>query len=262
MNLAAFQSELLRAVRFSDTSAALGEQVTGAGTLTPLAAIEVYRQMYWYRLVDAHFALFPRTAVLMGKKRFTEAACACLAVQPSQVPVLELLATPFASYMVAHAEARAYASLAELEAASVESLLAPDALGARFTAAMTQEAELADMMLCPPPSLRIVRTTRDAFDTYLRIRPDAEATDHGETLSESPAGQELDVVLVRNGFAIDCLSLLDGERALLEQANKGVSVAMLIETLSGPTHDVTRAFARFSLFLEHGMFFLYAPRSP
>lgn len=257
MKLAEYERAFLRSVRFRDTPPELQVAVQGAGTLGSCAAIDVYRRMYWYRLVDAHFALFPRTAKAMGRKRFTESVCACLAVQPSRVPVLEKLAMPFAHWFESIADfPPAEAALVRLEAMGIESLLAADPPGAIFDVTMTQAKAFATTVLYAVPSLRTCRSFRAAVDAYERIEPDENVTDEGEPHAGMLPQLACDVLVVRREFSVRHLVLETGEAELLERAKGGLVAGELLANLAGPSLEAERAFQRFATFIDHQCFFV------
>ena len=262
MNLADYQREFLRSARYRATPPELEHNVAGAGTLTSREALDVYRKMYWFRLVDAHFSLFPRTAKWMGRRRFTESVCACLAERPSQVPVIERLARPYADFLRGHAAPSLDAELADLEATGIESLLAADADGTIFDVSGTQAKDFASTRLHAVPSLHLRRTYPRALAAYKRIEPDDNLTDDGEgasIIASSPVAASdasCDVLFVRCGYAVRHLAIDPVEASIFQRARcEGVVVGDLLGALAGPDADPSQAFLRFSCFLEHQCFF-------
>lgn len=249
MKLIEYQQALSRAVRFRETPKPLAEGVLGAGDLTGEAAVDVYRTMYWYRLVDALFDLLPRTSHLLGKRVFTERVCAALAAEPSPFFAIERLATPVAAFLAAHSETpKLAADVARIEATFVDALLSPNASEPLLSSADVAHPSFATHMATLHPSVRLVSVSPEALAIYRDApkEPDVE----GPALS-GPPSPPVDVVLSRPSMTVLSLEIDRAERELL--SSRRFAIVDLVQTLAGHDGSPDRAFSRLSTWLSHGL---------
>jgi hypothetical protein len=256
MNLADYQSSLARAVRFRETPTALAEAALGAGTLSGAEAVDVYRTMYWYRLVDALFDLLPRTAHLLGKRRFTELACEALTRTPSAHAALERLALPFATFLASQPDVPTFvAEVAALEAAFVECLLAPNGDAPLLTPDHLQREDATRAHVRVHPSVRVAFASPEALAIY-RESPREPEVEAGCAPRER--GRAGPVVLSRPGYVVLSLAVGPSEKDLL--GSSSLTILDLIAGLAGGSGSPERAFARLSTWIRHGLFTLIEPR--
>jgi hypothetical protein len=253
VKLEVYESLFLRSVWYDAPPAELAAGVLGGGTLKPAEGLDVYRKMYWYRLVDAHYALFPRTAQRMGKRRFTRLVCKCLAEQPSRVHVIERLAAPFARLVAAADLPRDERDLAALEANAVESLLAPDPPWPLLSEADTQRPDVAALDVGPVPSLRVCRISRSALRCFEEIPVDGVA--HDEPLSsfrDATSTTEVTVAFVRPRFAVIHAQIEPSEGAIFQERRQAMGDVLV--ALAGPDLDPRRAFERLAFAIRNSLF--------
>lgn len=256
MKLATFEKEFLRAVRFDRTPESLLAAVEGGGSLTAGTGMGVYRRMLWYRLVDAHVALFPRTARALGGRRFVQEVCACLAERPSRVPVLERLAGPFAEWVTGRDVPGHVKDFARLEAAGLASLLAPDPTEPLLSRDTMRTHDVLGLTLRGVPSLQVVRASASAYAAFGRL-PVADDVEEDPVHVALPASDtEVGVLFVRPGFVVVDRRLADDERVPFDAAlsPRGLPMGELLDALAGPEADATRAFRRLSDLIDLGLF--------
>ncbi|MBK8214290.1 MAG: putative DNA-binding domain-containing protein [Myxococcales bacterium] len=249
MKLADYQRALARAVRFRETPEELSRGVLGAGSLSPDSAIDVYRTMYWYRLVDALFDLLPRTAYLLGKRRFTELVCSALADSPSTFFALERLAAPVSRFLAAHPKTPPLtADVTRIEAAFVEALLSPNAEAPLLSRAHVSDPSFAARVARVHPSVRHVTVAPEALAIFVAdpAEPEVDGADKGE-----PPSRAVHVVLSRPSMRVLSLVIDDAERELLQRDD--VPIVSLIQTLAGPDGVPERAFSRLATWMSHGL---------
>lgn len=266
MRLDGYQDLFMRAVRFRPTPPELVRAVEGGGALSDEDGVEVYRSMYWYRLVDAHFSLLPKTSTYLGGKAFTKAVCACLTTQPSCTGVLERLALPFARYLQTSDVDLVAKDLAMLEGQGIESLLAPDAEAPPFERSDAKRSDLAELSVAPLPSLRAVKASRRAVALFEVLSTDPEVREEGLSVEEcrelvghdqwrDADGQgPVGVVLVRPRFSVETHRIDAGELELVQPSAGQMNVGSLLVALAGPDADPMRAFRRFANFIDNSFF--------
>ena len=210
--------------------------------------------MYWYRLVDAHFAILPKTARLLGAKRFTQEVCACIAAQPSRTPVLERLAVPFARFIQGRESAgisRVEREMATLDACGMTSLLAVDPESPPFTREDTQSATLAETVVQRAPSVQACVVSSAALDLYETLsRIEGDVPDGPFAWSTPERTEDTGVVFVRPGFAVHHHAVAADEVAWLS-SDSLTTVGELLTDLAGPSSDARLAFERFAIYVDH-----------
>ncbi|MFO0667715.1 MAG: putative DNA-binding domain-containing protein [Polyangiaceae bacterium] len=260
--LAPFQELFLNTLRFKETPSALADNVRGAGDLSPTEALDVYRQMYWFRLVDAHFALFPALAVWLGKAKFVRLVTSCLTQSPSHTPVLERLARPFADRSREVLEPECVSSdLCAIEAAVIDSLLAPDPEGELLAPLHTQRPGFEHFRMRVVPSLSVIQASRKAiehFESSAKLEPTDEGLSTGGGGDTAFERERAHYVLVRPRLHVHHLLVSPLETELLSRAKEGVSVGDVLATLEEERGDVKGVFERLVTFMNLGLFVMEA----
>ena len=258
MSLRDYQRMFMSAVRYDHTPEQLSGVIRGGGTLSADKAIDVYRRMYWYRLVDAHFDLLPRTARLLGAKRFTREVCACLAAQPSRTTVIERLALPFAHFLATRELSREARELALLEALAIESLLSEDPPSPLFTREDAASPRLADTPLATVPSFRAAIVSKETFRWFALIPKEGDISEHPLTLAVDPANaaEEIGVVFCRPAHSVlhHSVPRCDAEMFRMLDLANGILAGEVLVALAGSDDNARRAFERFAFFLDHQCF--------
>lgn len=256
--LGPFQSLFLNTLRFRETPAELEKNVRGGGDLSPAEALDVYRQMYWYRLVDAHFALFPALAVWMGRARFVHLVTSCLTNQPSRTPVLERLARPFADFGRRALEHQSVAfDLCGIEASVIDSLLAADPSRELLGPRHTQQPGFEHFIVRTVPSLSVIEASRKAIE-HFETHAKADPSDDGlstvsaeESASERERGQ---YACVRRRLHVHHMLIAPCEAELLSRAQRGVTVGDVLVGLKEQHGDAQGVFERLVTFMNLGIF--------
>jgi len=211
--------------------------------------------MYWYRLVDAHFDLLPKTARLLGAKQFTKEVCACLAAQPSRTTVLERLALPFARFFGTRDVSRETRDVALLEALAIESLLSENPHAPLFTRRDAESPRLAELQLRAAPSIRAAVVSNVAFRWFNRLPKDGDIAEHAMNIDPGSAEEpnEIGVVFCRPGHSVFHYSVPRSEVSIFEsmENSSDAHAGDILMALAGPEQDVRHAFERFAFFLDH-----------
>lgn len=242
MKLAEYQSSFLRAVRYDVAPKGLVHAVRGGGSLSAEQSLAVYREMYWFRLVEAHFEMFPKTAEVLGKKEFTHHVCTHLAETPSQTFALERLAKPFSDYLQTASVPHVAREVAMLESLWMESLLAPRRRLPFLEASHTQLPNFADLRVRVECSVRCARVSPGAFSQF----------------AGGPAGvilgDPVHVVFRRPEHAV-VYSVWERDEVWCWERGT-VSMGDLLTVLAGDGHDPVLAFARLSQLIDARSFVL------
>ena len=106
------------------------ELVVGDARLSAVERLEIYANMYFFRIRDVLRDEFPRTAALLGDSTFHDLVVDYLAAIPPRHPSLREVGARLPAFLAAHSTARArpwLAELARLERTRLELVDAPDA---------------------------------------------------------------------------------------------------------------------------------------
>jgi hypothetical protein len=141
-------------------------RVRRSGRLTPSARFDIYRQMYWARLVDGLRENYPSVARALGDERFERVAMAYLRNHPSRHPSLRHLGQRWPEHLGRHPVRGCphLGDLARLDRAVIDSFDATDA--SPLTAAdlkTTPPEEWPKLRFRLAPSVRLLRLGYDVL---------------------------------------------------------------------------------------------------
>lgn len=215
----------MRCVRFDPAPAELEDVFAPTPRLSARECMAVYRNMYWYRLVDALFDVFPRLADHLGRERFTRLVCRYLATSPSRHPELERAGHALAAFIAVSEdtpEGELLADIARLEYAGLEVLLAPN--GPRpLSLAEVDPTRLPSQSLTLSPALAAVDVRDDAIAVL-----EGRAAERVETAARSL------VLLWRRRFAVRHRVLASDEAGAFAAALAGRSVEEICSAFASP----------------------------
>jgi hypothetical protein len=236
MSLRELQHLFWRAVRFDPAPEAVDRAFLSRGPLSARERMAIYRDMYWFRQVDALFAEFPRLANALGAERFTRLVSGYIAAHPSEHPCLEALGRKLDAFLRDHEDEslRPLADLAALEWARTRAFLVPDPPRiARL--AEVDPAAFATCVLRFVPSVDVVTIDRAALDAW-------EAGSAPPALSTAA---HTDVLVFRKGFFVYHVALDADEAEALRRARAGEPLAVVCDAFAAHDDPVPRAFAVF-----------------
>jgi hypothetical protein len=155
------QASFWRALHAGETDDTLVRGVLPSPSLTPEGRVDVYRQMYFWRLYEVLREDFPKTHAALGDE-FEDVVRGYLARHPSENPSVRHLGARLADFLETDAAARSrpwLPDLARLERARVDAFDAPDATSLRASdlAAVTPE-RWAELRFALVPALDVVRS--------------------------------------------------------------------------------------------------------
>jgi hypothetical protein len=241
--LAELQSVLLRLLRAPEGVATALAELSAAGDPAAGAVegwiagdermgaaerLDVYADMYFYRLKDVLAEEFARTAGLLGEARFHNLVTDFLLEHPSRSPSIRWLSRPLPAFLARHALAEEFPAapdLAALEWAWWDAFQAPDAepLSAERIAAVPEE-RWGSLVLRTAPSFHLLRVRRES----LAIFREGSAKE-----APGPAA----VAVVRPALAPFVEELGDREAGALDRIAAGEPIGDVASGLAGEALD-------------------------
>ena len=174
----------------------LDAMIAGDDRLPAAERLDIYANMYFFRLLDCLREDFPRFAGALGDDRFHNLATDYLLTCPSEHPSLRYLGRRLPDFLAGHALARESACLVDL--ARLEWTRA-DLFDARDARPLTREdlARLAqdaagDLPLRPVPAFRLLRLDHDAPRLWRELRDGDAAGADAESASTPASGDARD----------------------------------------------------------------------
>ena len=145
--------------------------IQGDERLDAVARLDVYANMYFFRLLECLTEDFPALHAMIGHESFHRLAADYLAAHPSRSPSLRVLGRALADFLDHHALSDAWpfaADLARFEWALLEAFDAADAttLGAERLRELAPD-EWPDLRLELTPSLRIVEARAAVHELWM-----------------------------------------------------------------------------------------------
>ena len=229
----------------------LSFMIRGDDRLAPEDRLDVYANMYFYRLRDSLAEDFPKVAAIIGGASFHNLITDYLLAHPSRHWSLRYLGVPFAAFLASHDLSRSFpflADLARLEWARIEMFDAADA------EVLTREAAAAagpDLHLALVPATTLLPLEWNVAPIWRRLEHAASHDDGGGSNSaavtgdaqeefaaplsvDRPEQQKTSILVWRQGFAVYHRTLPPTESHCLELALRdGVSLPDLCEILMG-----------------------------
>jgi hypothetical protein len=217
--------------------------IAGDARGSALERLQIYAEMYFYRILDVLRADFPKLAAAAGDAAFHNLATDYLLAHPSRHPSLRNVGSALPGYLAGHplaAERPWLAELAALEWARLDVFdradatpLAPDAL------ARLDPDAFAELPLPIVGAHEIVRA-RHAIDEIWREPADSPA-------AALPAGEERAFLVWRKGVTVFHRALDIREAAALELARAGATFGALCSRLGEQMPDDEAAAAAAAL---------------
>ena len=226
----------------------LGVWVKGDGRLGAVERVDVYANMYFYRLHDCLREDYPAVAGRLGAARFHDLVTDFLLSYPSRHHSLRELGRPFPGFAKEHAFAREFpeiADLARLEWARVDVFDARDATPlARDEIVARASHDPERFRVRAIPALRRLRVMPGVLPLW---RAHAESSDEAPEVGE--AGSAVGVRVWRRDFSVWHRSVEEDESACLPRLEgEGATVSDLAETLLAH-HEEEAAMARLAALL-------------
>ncbi|MBI2375065.1 MAG: putative DNA-binding domain-containing protein [Deltaproteobacteria bacterium] len=242
----------LEALRTNDPGIApVSGWIRGRDEAEAIKRLDVYANMYFFRLLDILKGDFPRVLAVLGDVGFHNLVTEYLLVHPSRDPSVRNIGRPLPSFLRTHASTKDrpwIAEVAELEWGWTEVFDAEneEILTEAHLAALAPEAWLE-------LELRTIRAAR-VYDLEYPVHTLIGATQAGFA-PEAPIARRCSVLLFRRDFAVRYREMPEAERSIFDQAQKGVSFPLVCEYLARPEdHDVMAVAGRARDLLQAWLF--------
>ncbi len=258
---ASLQQLFWRSVRYDPAPPEVDEEFSSRGKLSGRDRMAVYRNMYWYRQIDALFDSFPRLARALGTEHFTKLVTRYISAYPSEHFALEYLGRALPRKILEEIEAGVapctaagrsvlkpgHAELASLEWAHLFAFLAVD--HAALDTSAIDPTRFALSRLGWAPCLQVVRVTGLALSAWDELREEGAklsgdsplAIDSDAQQSEADA-RIREVAIWRKDLFSHHIALADDEARALTSARAGASLAAVCDGFADAEDPVTRAF--------------------
>lgn len=228
----------------TDLSFAIAE----SDRLTPSERLDIYANMYFYRLHDCIAEDYPRTRARIGDAKFHNLITDYLLTHPPSHYSLREAGGALPDFLSRHplaTEFPALADLAQLEWARVEVFDDADARPLdreTFLAASARSTDEFALRLIP--AARVLSLDERALTLW-------KETPEGEELELPDTGRPRCVVVWRKGFAVfHRPGEEDEEVCLAELTTSGITLSELAECLLKPDASAERTSERFAALLE------------
>jgi putative DNA-binding protein len=210
----------------------LGALVIGDQRLDAVARLDVYANMYFYRILDLLRDAYPRLVTAVGDAAFHNLVTAYLLACPPRHPSIAFTGDRLPAFLAGHAlaaESPWLVPLAHLERAHTELFDGPDAA----TLSLDQMRTLAPDQL-PALPLRLVPCHR-VLEHPFALDPLWRALEQGQT--ERPAAQPEVLLVWRQEVEVTHRPVDAEERSLLELASAGTTLGRLCDRVSAESAE-------------------------
>jgi hypothetical protein len=226
--------------------------IDGSAKMTPADRLDIYANMYFFRLLDCLKEDFPKLLEALGAGRFHNVITDYLLACPSAHPSLRYVGARLPEFLAAHSlggESPVLADLARLEWARADLFDAADAapMTREHLASMPQD-EAGDVHLRLIPACTLLSLAHDAPRVWREMNERAKTrvaqeAEHGgptclhEGTSDAPplpetAPRRTRVRVWRQGFAVYHRPIGDDEAASLEAIRAGEPLGRIAQRLS------------------------------
>jgi hypothetical protein len=258
----------------------LDRMIVGDARLSAADRLDIYANMYFFRLLDALKEDYPRLLAALGPARFHNLVTDYLLVCPSRHPSLRYLGERLAGFLSEHVlerESPGLADLARLEWARADLFDDADvAVLGRADLARLPQDEAGDLRVALVPAYRLLRLDHDAVSVW-RVLGGAVPSATGDDTAATPGGgitsaatpgptcayddadhpgplprfaaRPTAVRVWREGFAVHHRSVDDEERDALLLIAEGATLGRVAQCLSAG-RAVEEATARFGALLQ------------
>jgi len=234
-------------------AAPLTSWIRAASEEAAIARLDIYANMYFFRLLEVLRDDYPNLVKLVGEDHFHNLVTDYLAACPSQSPSIRHVGARLADFLAGHELGQRVIGAADLARLEWARGLAFDAADAPELAADALSAVPAErwgrLRLELSPSFRIAELTTPAHKLW-------QALERGE---ERPvlAAEPTEVLVWRRGFAVYHRPAAGEEAALLRRVQAGARFGEICERLAASRGDgdpaVRAAFRFLSTWIEQGL---------
>jgi hypothetical protein len=261
--LAELQRHMLAALRggtgtLPAETTTLAAHVCSDHRLSGAERLQIYADMYFWRLLEVLRGAFPRLLVFLGDDDFAALCARFVAVHPSRHPSLRLLGDQLAAFMRADAQPAWAADLAALEWARYDVFDEADATPLTRETLRTQRPEaFAELPIALVPAHRWLPLDHPVEAAWRALRPQSDPTTFA-----APAPAPRTLLVWRQDDTVYHRALASEEVELLQLARAGTSFGIICETLAAaldatsevlPEAAAERAFALLARWVDDGL---------
>jgi hypothetical protein len=221
--------------------------VAGDARASAVERLDVYANMYFFRILDVLHADYPKLRAVLGDDAFHNLATEYLAAKPSRHPSLRFVGAALPAFLAAHASGRErpwLAELAALEWARVDVFDREDEPPlTRETVAATPPDAFPELRLATLAALELVPAAWTVEATWRALEGGGDAAEparaapghalvvwrRGVTVHHraADAREAAALALVRGGATFGALCTALGETAASEEEAAGLAVQLL-----------------------------------
>ena len=220
---------------------ALGAIIAGDARASAVERLDVYANMYFFRILDVLRSDYPKVLAVVGDGEFHDLATDYLQAHPSRHPSLRFVGAALPGFVTAHALGRArpwLGELAALEWARVDVFDRADApVLTRDALATVAPEDFAALALVPVPASALVPAAWTIEETWRAV----EAERAPEPPARADDGHA--VLIWRRGVTVHHRAVAAAERRVLDLLLAGTTFGALCTTL-GDESDSEEAAAR------------------
>jgi hypothetical protein len=225
----------------------LASMVVGDRRASAVERLDVYANMYFYRILDVLRTDYPKLLAVVGDAAFHNLATDYLVAHPSRHPSLRFVGSALPGFVASHAlGARRpwLAELAALEWARVDVFDRADVrLLTRDTLAARPPEAFAALALGPIPAHELVTVTHDVEETWRVVEGGREPE------PPRPTEEPRTLLVWRRGVTVHHRLVDEFERAALELVRAGTTFGLLCSALGARLPSEEEAAARAAGFL-------------
>ncbi|HVU51515.1 MAG TPA: DNA-binding domain-containing protein [Polyangia bacterium] len=208
---------------------ALAAIIAGDARASAVERLDVYANMYFFRILDVLRADYPKLVAVLGDGAFHDLATDYLQAHPSRHPSLRFVGAALPGFVAAHAAAARrpwLGELAALEWARVDVFDRADAdvLGRDALAGLGPE-EFADLRLVPVPACALVPAAFAVEDPWRAVEAGSSPEAPGR------AGDGHAILVWRRGLVVHHRAVEGGERRALDLLLAGTTFGALCAAL-------------------------------
>jgi hypothetical protein len=235
-----------------DAATRLDRLFAGDDRVGAIERLDIYANMYFYRLLDCLKEDFPRTLAAVGAARFHNLVTDFLLVHPSRHPSLRELGRPLPGFIGTQALASEYpwlADLARLEWTRTDLFDAEDAAPAtRETLAAIPPDRAGEAVLRLVPAFALLRLGHDAPAIW-RALGDGAGAPGAAGVTRRATGKRTAVRVWRQGTTVYHRAIGEEEAGALEAVAGGDALARLCQRAAAG-RSPERATARVGRLLQ------------
>jgi hypothetical protein len=231
------------------SAGAVAAIIAGDGRASAVERLDVYANMYFFRILDVLRADYPKLVAVVGDDAFHDLATDYLQAHPSRHPSLRFVGAALPTFVATHALSRErpwLAALAALEWARVDVFDRADVAPlTRDALAITAPEDFATLPLVPVPASALVPAAWTIEETWRAIEEDRAPA------APTPAEAGHALLIWRRGVTVHHRAVAPAERRALDLLLGRTTFGALCTALGDEVDSEEDAAARAVALLGH-----------